>query len=504
MNIFVCEPLDHTIRERIEKTVELVLINGPSYELELLSKNLKEFEFLKAPVYSIPLDQNGNEHLYYKWKYHSMFRNEHIYDWGMDPIKLEGIPNLVHPPPLPFPSIDYIEKYTPNEPLNYSFNQNNPKNYASLKRPISSDDSDSDVERLRLSPQKQMHLHKLLLNQDLSKHTIGKTMLFCILNARYARQILNIITSSLFGKCTFKRTIDDYKSGFYLLNDLLFNCNSFRDSWKYKQEIELRLSFLIQRSVEITRLNNVNLKQLCMEMLDLWSSKSYFKIGQIQELKALFYPPKKVSRVDKDTIKANSKFKPLETVVITDNSNQKRMSKNGLGMSFGSKKQPMKFEVKLKDQGRFLSEIHDSVKKSTESTQKQEKVVISVLEHRESVDESEYIEFINYDFNQSVMIDEEVDGIDIDYRSDTDTEQSDEDVIKSPNLIALNETDDLKKESDIDDDVHVIVEKGILEKEGIEEFSVIPSREQKDFTVIPLKDDTKEQCPIETITDMFA
>lgn len=224
----VVPPADQAMLERIHKTIEYVIKEGPVFEAIIIARENRN------PDYRFLSDNKGHEHIYYRWKLFSILNGDDLYEWRTDEFRMFEDGPLWRPPPLnPFADgmpeelIDYqlscpkeghrnsTTTTTSTSLLGYNTNHNNNQikgTLGSVKREI---------------------LIDLLQNLEPTKAKIGASMMFCIDHADAAREIIDHIIESL---RNLDIPLNKKLARLFLISDILNNCSAAVTNASYYRE----------------------------------------------------------------------------------------------------------------------------------------------------------------------------------------------------------------------------------------------------------------------------
>lgn len=261
-------PHSHKIIEIIHETIKHCLENGPGSELKLHAsqKNNDEYRFI--------FDVNSKDHLYFRWKLHSVLVDKSFTNWNTQPIQMtKDGPTWIPPPHLFDEDSSFFE-----DKISDSSNS-------------STDDEILEFPRGVLSPQDAHELRSLLRRLTLDRSRISEIMVFCIIHSSASEEIVSTIIRSLVNPFTY---ISKKWPRLYLLHDLLHNCSVVvPNAWTYHRLIETNIEAVLEhfgalrKSIE-SRLKAEEIRFKVMFLLTLWEDWSFFPADVIQEFKLKF------------------------------------------------------------------------------------------------------------------------------------------------------------------------------------------------------------------------
>lgn len=209
----VVPPSDQILLERIHKTIEYVIKEGPVFEAIIIARENKN------PDYRFLCDNKGHEHIYYRWKLFSILNGDGLYEWRTREFRMFENGSLWKPPPLnPFEDgmpeelinrsgIATVDKVSSDRPVKCQSN--------TLKDDLSAKDT--------LSTSKREVFNDLLQNLEPKKVSIGTLMMFCIDHADAAGEIMDCIQESL-GASNIP--LEKELARLFLISDILNNCSA--------------------------------------------------------------------------------------------------------------------------------------------------------------------------------------------------------------------------------------------------------------------------------------
>eukprot|EP00041_Stephanoeca_diplocostata_P038659 m.1539927 g.1539927 ORF g.1539927 m.1539927 type:complete len:1512 (-) comp25247_c1_seq2:64-4599(-) len=197
-SVVVVIPNDKVVRQLIHRTVEFVIREGPEFEALLMQRVAGDakFNFLFA--------NDTFEHTYYRWKLFSILQGDRTDRWAAEPFRM-----FLHGPVWEPPDEDQL-KFTAE-----------------------------DVEKGHLSSDNRDRLEDLLRGLTPERKDIAKAMVFCIMHADAAAEIVDCISESL---QILETPIHTKVARLFLVSDILHNCSaSVKNASFYRSGFEAKL-----------------------------------------------------------------------------------------------------------------------------------------------------------------------------------------------------------------------------------------------------------------------
>uniref|UniRef100_A0A8C7N7K7 U2 snRNP-associated SURP domain containing n=1 Tax=Oncorhynchus kisutch TaxID=8019 RepID=A0A8C7N7K7_ONCKI len=178
----------------IHRMIEFVVREGPMFEAMIMNRELSN------PMYRFLFENQSPAHVYYRWKLYSILQGEAPTKWRTDDFCMFKNGSLWHPPPLnPYLHGNFEEGEGPEE------EEEEPGKKGCLKE----EERDQLEEMLRaLTPR---------------KGDIAEAMLFCLLHAEAAEEIVECVTESL---SILKTPLPKKIARLYLVSDVLYNSSA--------------------------------------------------------------------------------------------------------------------------------------------------------------------------------------------------------------------------------------------------------------------------------------
>jgi U2-associated protein SR140 len=307
----VCVPQDRSLLDRIHKTIEFVIREGPVFESIITAREGNN------PDYNFLYDYESNEHAYYRWKLYSILHGDDPYAWRTEEFRMHEEGPIWRPPPLnPFADgmpIDLVEKLTGISKEALAGTSTNLHRLMNIKDGSSKLKNNSQPDKL--NPVDSRTLNDILKKLEPTKSSVGSAMLFCIQHSCAAEEIIGRIENSISASDT---SIKRQLALLYLISDILNNSSAavtnasfYREGFKDK----LCHIFLTLRDY-IQKLDNVQqVKKLQQKFLNILGAWRYYQLYEdefvLQLSNTLFR-----SNTDKqgDATISSTSFGPSDTV----------------------------------------------------------------------------------------------------------------------------------------------------------------------------------------------
>jgi len=215
----VVPPTERLLLDRIHKTIEYVVREGPVFEAIIIARENKN------PAYTFLYDNQSQEHIYYRWKLYSILHGDDPYEWRTDEFRMFEGGSIWKPPPL-----NPYANGMPDELLERTITGESKLAVPNSKRRQSSFIEKSrnpfiDDSRVKgsLGTAKRDMLGNLLRDLDPTRKKVGHLMMFCISHADAAEEIIDCIHESLkLLETPFQKKI----ARIFLVSDILHNCSA--------------------------------------------------------------------------------------------------------------------------------------------------------------------------------------------------------------------------------------------------------------------------------------
>uniref|UniRef100_A0A6G1S3S7 U2 snRNP-associated SURP motif-containing protein n=2 Tax=Aceria tosichella TaxID=561515 RepID=A0A6G1S3S7_9ACAR len=269
--VHVCVPQDRSLLDRIHKTIEFVIREGPVFESIITAREHKNSD------YSFLYDYDSAEHIYYRWRLYSILHGDNPYAWRTEEFRMfEGGP-LWRPPPLnPFADgmpLELVEKLTgisKDTIVNAATNAHRLLNFNEKSASLSESSSSC---KSKLNQAKSRTLRNILRDLEPTKTSIGSAMLFCINHSYAAEEIIDSIKDSLSVTGTsIKRKL----ALLFLISDILNNSSAsvtnasyFREGFRDKLDhIFLEMRDYLSKLEDVQQVKKLN--QKILNVLGAW------------------------------------------------------------------------------------------------------------------------------------------------------------------------------------------------------------------------------------------
>lgn len=276
-------PRERKTLDRIHKTIEYVLREGPVFEAIIIAREGKN------PDFAFLYDNQSCEHIYYRWKLYSLLHGDDPYHWRTDDFRMFEGGSIWRPPPLnpyaagmPEELIDMKDK--PLEPMPKNINQGKPTTHG---RTMDLNTSEKSRFKGSLGETKRELLGEILQNLDPTTVKIGGAMMFCIDNSDAAQEIIDAIYESLLlPETPFHKKI----ARIFLVSDILHNCSAaVTNTSFYRKGFQSKLVPLFEHLRDY--LNNIEdkhkadkFKQKVLAVLGAWKEWTLFEDEFILQL----------------------------------------------------------------------------------------------------------------------------------------------------------------------------------------------------------------------------
>lgn len=271
----VVPPTDRLVLDRIHKTIEYVIKEGPVFEAIIIARENKN------PTYSFLYDNQSQEHIYYRWKLYSILHGDNPFEWRTDEFRMFEGGSMWKPPPLN-PYADGM----PEELIEKSsiLNDSLPENKLKKKTPfcegtLNLRSTDSRMKGT-LGTIKREVLGDILRNLDPTKVKIGSAMMFCINHSDAAKEIIDCIYESLqLLETPFQKKI----ARLFLVSDILNNCSApVTNASYYRQGFRSKLVLIFEhlRTYLINiedRYKADKFKQKALSVLGAWKEWTLYE-----------------------------------------------------------------------------------------------------------------------------------------------------------------------------------------------------------------------------------
>ncbi|KAG0046139.1 U2 snRNP-associated SURP domain-containing protein [Gryganskiella cystojenkinii] len=263
-DVVVTLPTDPQTFMRIHRVIEKILVVGYEFEQALIEKESHN------PSFSFLVDFKSSEHIYYRWKLYSLMQGDTTTRWRTEPFKMvQGGPVWV-PPLMQFTD----EVFEEDERLVDAHEEEFEK--AAAKGTLSRGARAFFEAQLRLMTS--------------TRRSIGKGMMFCMLHADAADEIVDVLVNSML----LPNTPHAVRiARLYLISDILHNCSVPLPSvWKFRSALESKLPQIFEafnavyRNID-ARLKAEQFRRQVSNILAVWENWIVFPQTYIDNLSSI-------------------------------------------------------------------------------------------------------------------------------------------------------------------------------------------------------------------------
>lgn len=263
--VVVVPPSDSSLLDRIHRTIEYVIKEGPVFEAIIIARENKN------PKYSFLYDNQSPEHIYYRWKLYSILHGDDPYQWRTEEFKMfEGGPTWKPPPLNPYADgmpIELVEKPVLSE--------------MGRKAIFLEGSLDKTIEESHLKGKFEHEvLGDILRNLEPTRIKIGAAMMFCINHSDAAIKIIDCIYESLrLLETPFQRKI----ARLFLISDILHNCSAaVTNASYYRKGFQAKLISIFEHLREYLiniedRYKADKFKQKVLSVLGAWKEWTLYE-----------------------------------------------------------------------------------------------------------------------------------------------------------------------------------------------------------------------------------
>uniref|UniRef100_A0A8C7KV65 U2 snRNP-associated SURP domain containing n=1 Tax=Oncorhynchus kisutch TaxID=8019 RepID=A0A8C7KV65_ONCKI len=255
-------PTERNLLSLIHRMIEFVVREGPMFEAMIMNRELSN------PMYRFLFENQSPAHVYYRWKLYSILQGEAPTKWRTDDFCMFKNGSLWHPPPLnPYLHGNFEEGEGPEE------EEEEPGKKGCLKE----EERDQLEEMLRaLTPR---------------KGDIAEAMLFCLLHAEAAEEIVECVTESL---SILKTPLPKKIARLYLVSDVLYNSSAkVANASYYRKYFETKLCQVFSdlnatyKTIQ-GHLQSENFKQRVMSCFRAWEDWAVYPDPFLIKLQNIF------------------------------------------------------------------------------------------------------------------------------------------------------------------------------------------------------------------------
>uniref|UniRef100_A0A673W2Z2 U2 snRNP-associated SURP domain containing n=1 Tax=Salmo trutta TaxID=8032 RepID=A0A673W2Z2_SALTR len=246
----------------IHRMIEFVVREGPMFEAMIMNRELSN------PMYRFLFENQSPAHVYYRWKLYSILQGEAPTKWRTDDFRMFKNGSLWRPPRLnPYLHGNFEEGEGPEE------EEEEPGKKGCLKE----EERDQLEEMLRaLTPR---------------KGDIAEAMLFCLLHAEAAEEIVECVTESL---SILKTPLPKKIARLYLVSDVLYNSSAkVANASYYRKYFETKLCQVFSdlnatyKTIQ-GHLQSENFKQRVMSCFRAWEDWAVYPDPFLIKLQNIF------------------------------------------------------------------------------------------------------------------------------------------------------------------------------------------------------------------------
>ncbi|KAM9552962.1 U2 snRNP-associated SURP motif-containing protein-like isoform 1-T1 [Salvelinus alpinus] len=255
-------PTERNLLSLIHRMIEFVVREGPMFEAMIMNRELSN------PMYRFLFENQSPAHVYYRWKLYSILQGEAPTKWRTDDFRMFKNGSLWRPPPLnPYLHGNFEEGEGPEE------EEEEPGKKGCLKE----EERDQLEEMLRaLTPR---------------KGDIAEAMLFCLLHAEAAEEIVECVTESL---SILKTPLPKKIARLYLVSDVLYNSSAkVANASYYRKYFETKLCQVFSdlnatyKTIQ-GHLQSENFKQRVMSCFRAWEDWAVYPDPFLIKLQNIF------------------------------------------------------------------------------------------------------------------------------------------------------------------------------------------------------------------------
>lgn len=277
-------PADRSLLDRIHKTIEYVIKEGPVFEAIIIARENKN------PKYSFLYDNQSQEHIYYRWRLYSTLHGDDPYNWRTEEFRMFENGPMWKPPPL--------NPYAAGMPIELIDKPVLEGAEVKSKKSIFLEGSlDKTIEESQLRGKfKHEMFGDILRNLDPTRIKIGAAMMYCINHADAAVKIIDCIYESLrLLETPFQKKI----ARLFLISDILHNCSAaVTNASYYRKGFQAKLISIFEHLREYLiniedRYKADKFKQKVLSVLGAWKEWTLYEDEFVIELSNILLGLKK-------------------------------------------------------------------------------------------------------------------------------------------------------------------------------------------------------------------
>ncbi|CAB1340873.1 unnamed protein product [Coregonus sp. 'balchen'] len=255
-------PTERNLLSLIHRMIEFVVREGPMFEAMIMNRELSN------PMYRFLFENQSPAHVYYRWKLYSILQGEAPTKWRTEEFCMFKNGSMWRPPPLnPYLHGNFEEGEGPEE------EEEEPGKKGCLKE----EERDQLEEMLRaLTPR---------------KGDIAEAMLFCLMHAEAAEEIVECVTESL---SILKTPLPKKIARLYLVSDVLYNSSAkVANASYYRKYFETKLCQVFSdlnatyKTIQ-GHLQSENFKQRVMSCFRAWEDWAVYPDPFLIKLQNIF------------------------------------------------------------------------------------------------------------------------------------------------------------------------------------------------------------------------
>ncbi|XP_051984742.1 U2 snRNP-associated SURP motif-containing protein-like isoform X2 [Xyrauchen texanus] len=208
-------PTERNLLSLIHRMIEFVVREGPLFEAMIMNKEINN------SLYRFLFENQSPAHVYYRWKLYTILQGESPTKWKTEDFRMFKNGSHWRPPPL--------NPYLHGTPEDVELEDD--------------DDDDADEETCKkgaLKDNERDKLEEMLRGLTLRKSDIAGAMLFCLMRADAAEEIVECIAESL---SILKTPLPKKIARLYLVSDVLYNSSAkVANASYYRKFFEIKLS----------------------------------------------------------------------------------------------------------------------------------------------------------------------------------------------------------------------------------------------------------------------
>ncbi|XP_051556088.1 U2 snRNP-associated SURP motif-containing protein-like isoform X2 [Myxocyprinus asiaticus] len=190
-------PTERNLLSLIHRMIEFVVREGPMFEAMIMNREINN------PLYRFLFENQSPAHVYYRWKLYTILQGESPTKWKTEDFRMFKNGSFWRPPPLN----PYLHGTPEDEEL----------------EEVDDDDDEETSKKGALKDDERDKLEEMLRGLTPRKSDIAEAMLFCLLRADAAEEIVECIAESL---SILKTPLPKKIARLYLVSDVLYNSSA--------------------------------------------------------------------------------------------------------------------------------------------------------------------------------------------------------------------------------------------------------------------------------------